>query len=483
MTRRTKIVATLGPASDHPLVIAALVAAGVDVFRLGLAHGELAEHVARMGRVRAAATEQGRTVGVLADLPGPKVRTGAFPDTGAFLVEGTPVALRPGDHDSDATSIAVDYPSLLVDVVAGDQLVLGDGAVRLTVEESSADALWTRVLNGGRVEGRPGVHLPAGRLRMASPTDADLALLSPMVDAGVDMVAVSFVQGAADVQVVVDAVGPDGPMVVAKIETQSAVEDLEAVVDVAHAVMVARGDLGSELPIEDVPLLQKRIIRQCVTDGVPVITATQMLESMIHAPSPTRAEASDVANAFFDGTDAVMLSGETAIGRDPVNVVRTMARIVERAEREADYDQWGSRLGRLQSRRRGPTTLDITAAMSHAAWRAADEVGARAILCCTRSGLTARAMSRFRPAATLVGLSPSPQTVAGLTLSWGVRPLLVREYATTDELVWYVVEAALAAGQIAHGDVVAVLAGAPEDRTSTTDVLRLVRVADWPGDT
>ncbi|CAN5495775.1 pyruvate kinase [soil metagenome] len=478
--RRTKIVATVGPASDAPATLATMIDAGVDAFRLGLAHGTIEEHFERIRRIRAAAADAGRAVGLLADLPGPKIRTGAFPEGGIFLGEGNAVLLHPGEHDSDATRIAIEYQRLLDDLEPGDVVVLGDGAVRLAIEDRRGDALAARVLKCGRVEGRPGAHLPEGRARVSAPTDEDLALCEQLAGL-VDMVAVSFVRTSADLSAVHDALGgagKGGPMVVAKIETRAAVDDLAAIVDQADAVMVARGDLGNELPIEDVPHLQKRIIRHCITEGVPVITATQMLESMVHAPSPTRAEASDVANAVFDGTDAVMLSGETAIGHDPIGVVRTMARLTVRAEREADYRQWGNRLGKLQSAVRLPGTLAVTAAMTHAAWRAADEVGASAILCCTRSGLTARAMARFRPTSTLVGCSPDPNTVQGLTLSWGVRPLVVSEYATTDDLVWCVVEEALAAGEIAIGDVVAVLAGAPEDTESTTDVLRLVRVED-----
>jgi pyruvate kinase len=299
--------------------------------------------------------------------------------------------------------------------------------------------------------------------------------------AGVDFIAVSFVRRADDIRQVREAVaaatsGPDHPLLVAKIETRAAVEDLEPILDVTDAVMVARGDLGTEFPIEEVPHLQKRIVRLCVEWGRPVITATQMLESMINSPMPTRAEVSDVANAVFDGTDAVMLSGETAIGRDPAHVVRTMARIVRRAEREADYVAWGGRLGRMQRQTPLPEALAITGATTHAAWSAAVELDAKAVLCSTRSGLTARAMARFRPPCPLVGCSHNGQTVRQLALSWGVAPIQVDVYQTTDEMVWYSVEAAVKHGFAATGDVLVVLAGAPEDEVPTTDVLRIVRV-------
>jgi pyruvate kinase len=257
-----------------------------------------------------------------------------------------------------------------------------------------------------------------------------------------------------------------------------AVADLPAIIAEADAVMVARGDLGIEYPLEEVPHLQKRIIRACVEAGVPVITATQMMESMIAAPSPTRAEVSDVANAVFDGTDALMLSGETAVGADPAEVVRAMVRVAARAEGEAAYRQWAARLGRTQRGSQHAGSDVIAMAITHAAAMAAREADARAVLCCSRSGRTVRAMARFRPAATLVGLSPDVATLRSLALTWGVVPVPVEEYSTTDELVWFAVERSVQAGLAETGDTVLVLAGAPDRASgSSTDVLRIVRVA------
>jgi pyruvate kinase len=269
-------------------------------------------------------------------------------------------------------------------------------------------------------------------------------------------------------------------MVVAKIETDPAVTNLAAILGEADAIMVARGDLGIERPLEDVPHLQKHVIRSCVEAGVPVITATQMLESMIGSTAPTRAEVSDVANAVFDGTDALMLSGETAIGRDPLAVVETMARIAVRAEREADYMQWGARLGNL---RRTPRLGDesdanarITQAVTHAAWQAASDVEAAAIVAATRTGRTVRAVSRYRPEALLVGVSPHERTLRQLTLSWGVVPLPVDVYETLDDLVWYSVATAVDAGLVHLDDLVVMLAGSPTWSEGATDVLRIVRI-------
>ena len=481
MARRTKIVATIGPASESPAQLEALLRAGVDVCRIGLAHDEIGVHLERIARIREIAAAVGKPVAVLADLPGPKIRSGPFAEGGIYLNEGETVRLRVGDEASSWECIEVDYPSLLDDLAVGDRVALGDGMVCLDVQEREPDGWRCTVLAGGRVQGRPGVHLPAERLRLSTPTDDDLRLIEQLAPALPDIYAVSFVRSAADVLEVRDAVGRDGPLLMAKIETRAAVDCLESILAVADSVMVARGDLGIDCPTEEVPHLQKRIIRTCVAWGIPVVTATQMLESMVHSPLPTRAEASDVANAVFDGTDAVMLSGETAIGHDPELAVRTMARIVERAEAHADYLAWGGRLGRLQRAAELPEHLGVTAAVTHAAWRVAVELGADAVLCCTRTGLTARAMARFRPTCPLVGFSPEADVVRQLSLSWGVLPLPVDWYDSTDDMVWYAVERAVQAGVCSTGDTVVVVAGAPapdEHAASSSDVLRVVQVRE-----
>ena len=479
MTRRTKIVATVGPASESPEMLEELIRAGVDVFRLNLSHGSVEGHLERVTAIRMAADRVGRAVGVLADLPGPKVRCAPFPDGGAVLKAGDIVELAPGAASSDAARIEIEYPTLLSDVRVEDQVILGDGAISLRILEI-VPTIRAVIETGGRVQGRPGAHLHSERLRLETPTEEDLVLARAMADAEVDFLAVSFVRGAADLRRIREVVGGWTGGLVAKIETSPAVDALEEIADEADAVMVARGDLGIELPLEDVPHLQKKIIRHCVERGVPVITATQMLESMIAAPAPTRAEVSDVANAVFDGTDAVMLSGETAIGADPVRVIRTMARIAERAESESSYRRWADRLGRVQ--RNLVDVVDdrerVTFAITHAAQQAAVDIGASAILCCTRSGNSARAMARFRPEARLVGLSPNLGTVRSMTLSWGVEPLQVDTYRSIDDLVWFAVERSVGCGVVKHGDLVVVLAGEPKRGTGgATDVLRVVRVS------
>jgi pyruvate kinase len=478
MNSRTKIVATLGPASDPPDVLDAMLLAGVDVVRLNLSHGLLSEHIARLGAVREAAARTGSVVAVLADLPGPKVRAAPFGDGGTELAAGSLVTMVTDAATSTSNVIGVDYDTLLDDLHGGDRIVIGDGAITLEVQRVTVSGAECQVRSGGHTQGRPGVHLPSERLRIQTPTADDLVLAAAMAAEGADYLAVSFVRCADDLHKVRSAIAPLTTRLVAKIETLSAIEHLDEIIAASDAVMVARGDLGIECPLEDVPHMQKRIVRMSVEAGVPVITATQMMESMITAPSPTRAEVSDVANAVFDGTDALMLSGETAIGIDPVNVVRTMARVAERAERDADYAHWADHLGRLQrtSFPEGPDR--ITMAITHAAGLAATDAGANAILCCTRSGRTALAMARFRPSARLIGLSPDPATVRALALAWGVTALQVETYTTTDELVWFAIESAVRHGLVNYGETVLVLAGAP-DRPSgaATDVLRLVRVS------
>jgi pyruvate kinase len=474
--RRTKIVATLGPASSDAAELCALVEAGVDVVRLNLSHGEPGEHLAWIDRVRAASATTGRVVATLADLPGPKVRCGQFPDGGVRLAAGSEVRLVPGSGGSSEDTIHVDYASLLDDVAPGDRLLIGDGGITLRADAVGRGFATAEVVSGGRATGRPGFHIPSERLRLRTPTERDgelLRLLAAQPDP-VDFVAVSFVRSADDILEVRNLLGDAPVRIVAKIETVPALTHLDGILDTADAVMVARGDLGIELPLEEVPHAQKRIIRAAVEAGVPVITATQMLESMITAPSPTRAEVSDVANAVYDGTDALMLSGETAIGADPPLVVRTMARIAERAELDADYSQWGGYLAKVQRRRANPTP--ITQAVTHAAWQAAHDVGAVAVVCSTRSGLTAMAMARFRPSCRLIGLSAEPRTVRALALVWGIEAGPVKASMSTDEMVWHVVEQAVVNGHAHPGEVLVVLARSPDAPDSSTDVLRIVRV-------
>ena len=472
--RRTKIVASIGPASWDEPVLRKMIAAGADVIRINLSHGRPADQLALIERVRRVSADEGRTVGVLVDLPGPKLRMAPFPDAGIELVPGDRVELRCDAPASDGRVIGVELDDL--NLAVGDRIMGGDGAVVLEVDEARGRSAHALVRRGGRLQGRPGIHMPDGAGGIAGPTARDLELALAARAASADAVAASFVHRAADIQRLIDALGDDRPQVVAKIETASAVEEADEILAVADAIMVARGDLGIRLPIEDVPHVQKRLVRAAIAAGRPVITATQMLESMITAAYPTRAEVSDVANAVFDGTDAVMLSAETAVGTEPAEAVAVMAAIVERAEREADYLQWGAKLGKLRRSRPLSTTAKITDATSEGAWRAATNVGAAAIVCCTPSGNTARAVARFRPTVPVLAVSPSERTVRELSLTWGVSAVRGQPWTTTDEMVWFATEAAMATGIAAGGDVVVVIGAYPGDPDPAADVLRVVRL-------
>jgi pyruvate kinase len=475
MARRTKIVATIGPASDSPECLRALVAAGMDVARVPLAHGSLEDALARMERVRRAAEESGRNIGVMVDLPGPKIRAAGFPEGGVELVEGSDLVLVPGDARSDARTVQVDYEQLLRDIRPGDVLPFGDGQVVIRVESVSGERAIARVTTGGELQGRPGLRLPSDRVSAATPTDEDLVKLAAFVEAGVDMVAVSFVRTAADVRRVGTEPHPAGPLVIAKVETGAAVANLPEIIHAADGIMVARGDLGTEFPIEELPHLQKRIIRDCIAGGLPVITATQMLDSMVDHPTPTRAEASDVANAVFDGTSAVMLSAETAVGEYPVACVETMARIAERADEAFDFARWADTVTHLRKHAQQAPREAVTDAMTMAACRVAAELRAAAIVCISGSGYTVRATARFRPEAPILGMTASRRTMRQLTLSWGVLPVLVDAEWSYEYRVSRAIAQAREKGLVRTGDLVVVLAGIRAD-SRATDVLRCVRV-------
>jgi len=472
--RRTRLVATIGPASDSQAVLAAMQDAGMDVARLPLAHGSIDEAVARLRKVREAAPE----VSVLVDLPGPKIRTTPFREGGVTLATGGEVLICPHGlaPNSNEGQIGVSLPELVESLQEGDRVALGDGGVALVVEKREGYSVRARVFAGGRVQGRPGVTAPSARLSLKTPTPEDIERLEVLLAEGIESVAVSFVRTAEDLETVKSLVGRN-ILVCAKMETPEAVGDMDNILRVADTVMVARGDLGVRVPLEEVPHIQKELIRSCIAWGRPVITATQMLESMVNSPVPTRAEVTDVANAVFDGTSAVMLSGESAIGVDPVNAVATMARIARRADLDFDSAQWGRNLPAQHFASEAAAGAKITAAIGAAAWRASVEEKASVIIACTNSGATARAIARYRPACPIVAATPFAYTARQLTTSWGVDTVLVPEAKSTDEAVDNGVEAARSAGYAKPGDVVVVLAGSLHDPAApVTDTLRLVRI-------
>ncbi len=408
--RRTKLVCTIGPASIDR--VDELVAAGMNVARLNFSHGTPESRSLAAQRVREADPE--RTVGIMADLSGPKIRLGELRDGEVELATGAEFRLHPGsDQDGDERDAGVRYAALAHDVRAGDRILLADGAAELRVSRIDAGTIHAEVVRGGPIRSGAGVSVPAERLSIPALTDRDRADLPQALAFGADFIAQSFVRRAADVSELRDLLGDDGPPIVAKIETRPAIDDFEAICKVADVVMIARGDLGVELPYEEVPLLQKQLVRRALDHGVPTIVATQMLESMIGSPRPTRAEASDVANAIFDGTDAIMLSGETAIGQHPILAAEAAVRICRLCEEQgADYLAAGAPPG-------ADTDADALAFAAVALASADPHVSA--VACYTRTGRTARILAALRPKVPIHAFSPDPAVVSRLALIHGVQ--------------------------------------------------------------
>lgn len=479
MTRRTKIVATIGPASDGPEVLDRLITAGVDVFRVGTAHDHVAGVVKRIETIRAVAERHPEPVAILVDLAGPKVRA-AFGDGPVELVTGTTVSIRSGTQESSSREIFVNVEEIARSLQVGDRLHMGDGSATLVVTQVGDDAATATVERGGSMRGRPGVHVPSSRLTQSSPTAADLEYFDACVEAGADIVALSFVKTARDMRALHCEKPPRGPMLIAKIETQSAMDNLASILEHSDGVMVARGDLGLECSLAGLPALQKRLIRETVASGRPVITATQMLESMTTAPQPTRAEVTDVANAVFDGTSAVMLSGETAVGDDPVNVVETMARILVEAEASFEHERWVDRLDSWTPPVTEPMSdvRRVAIAMRTAAHRAAAALGSRAIVTITGTGRTARTISRFRPRANIIAVTPNDRVARQLCLSWGVTPMVGEASGTGTKRVLKVLRRIRDAGYIKTGELVPIVLG----NANSALVSNVMRIENVPRD-
>ncbi|MDQ7829601.1 MAG: pyruvate kinase [Armatimonadota bacterium] len=474
--RQTKIVATLGPACTAPDVLRALLEAGLDVARLNFSYGTPDDHLRALEALCAAEAETGRRVAVLQDLPGPKLRTGRLPCGSLLLRPGDVVRLAATPQASGDGVIPVHYPALSQDVRPGHRIYLQDGEIVLEVVAVEAATVAGRVVHGGTLRQHAGINLPGVPLSVPTVTEEDFRHLDLGLAQRVDYVALSFVEGPEDlhrVRAYIDRRG-GGARLVAKIERRRALERIDEIIEAADAVMVARGDLAVETAPEEVPVLQKRLIAACHRRGRPVITATQMLESMIVHPRPTRAEATDVANAVFDGTDALMLSGETAIGAYPVEAVRTMARIAEHAEGAVPPEvvqRW-----REQALRDGLAARDTAEAIALAAVQAAEALGAAAIVAATTSGSTALRVARFRPRRPILGVTTVEATLRRLRLVWGVHPVLVPEIPDLDALVAAAVEAAKREGFVRRGDDIVVTAGYPMGRPGTTNLLKVVRV-------
>ncbi|MDE3009104.1 MAG: pyruvate kinase [Acidobacteriota bacterium] len=470
--RRTKIVATIGPASDSDEMLKSLVAAGVDVIRLSFAHGDIPSGIERLRRVRAIAPD----IAIMVDIPGPKIRAGSFGTSPISLEVGHELNLEAGfDQTSTDERIAVERDGVLELLKVGDKIHLGDGGVSVQVI-NHGKVVRARVTSGGTVTGKPGLSLPSSIMNDRLPTEGDRARLEALRSEEFEILAVSFVRSGFDVESVRAVLSRDDVMIMAKIETGEGVANLDEIIAHSDAIMVARGDLGVRMPIEEVPHLQKEIVRHGIRYARPVVVATQMLESMTHAQVPTRAEVTDVANAVLDGASAVMLSGETAIGDDPVGTVVTMDRIVRRAEQSFNYAEWGAGLGVQQLSASSTQATRVTAAITGAAWRAAMEEKAVAIVACTRSGLTARAISRFRPPMPIVAITPSHATARQLHGSWGVQEVFISPVSDIDGLCEVAIRELKRNGMARAGDPIVIMAGSASGGAAVTDTVRMLIV-------
>ncbi len=475
--RRTKIVCTIGPASSSPEVLDRLVAAGMDVARLNFSHGSHAEHAEVIRLIRAGEERWGRPIAILQDLQGPKIRLGTFGEGGGGRVDlepGKPFALTARQVTGTAERASVTHPEYLSQVKPGDRIWMDDGLIQLVVEEVAEGEVRTRVVAGGRIGDHKGISLPNIPLPVSCLTDKDREDLRFGIRQGIDFVAVSFVRSAADISEVrrfLRDQGADLP-IVAKLERQEVLANLPGILTMVDAVMVARGDLGVDVPLEEVPHIQKEVIRQARAAKVPVIVATQMLESMVTHLRPTRAEVSDVSTAIFDGADAIMLSAETASGRYPVEAVEVMARVAARAEQAVLQDETRRR------RRQERVGVGFPEAISDAAATAAHALEARAIVAFTQSGFSARLISQERPDVPIIALTPFVEVQRRLALSWGVSSRLIRKVETTDEMIEEVEATLLGDGSVRMNDVLVIISGSPMWVTGTTNLLKLHRVGE-----
>ncbi|MEV4597324.1 pyruvate kinase [Amycolatopsis sp. NPDC049253] len=470
MSRRAKIVCTLGPATSTPEKMRALVDAGMDVARMNFSHGSHSDHKQVYDLVRAAAAESGRAVGILADLQGPKIRLGTFASGSAEWHTGDVVRITVEDVVGTHDRVSTTYKGLAKDAKPGDRLLVDDGKVGLVVKGVEGPDVVCEVTEGGPVSNNKGVSLPGMDVSVPALSDKDIEDLEFALQLGVDFIALSFVRSPADIDLVhqvMDRVGKGRLPVVAKIEKPEAVYNLEAIVLAFDAVMVARGDLGVELPLEQVPLVQKRAIQICRENAKPVIVATQMLESMINNSRPTRAEASDVANAVLDGTDAVMLSGETSVGRYPIETVQTMGRIVEAVETDSPVVP---PLTHVPRTKRG--------VISYAARDIGERLNAKALVAFTQSGDTVRRLARLHTRLPLMAFTPEDCVRNQLSMTWGTVTTIVPRVDSTDQMIHQVDQAMLAMGKYQRGDLVVIVAGSPPGTVGSTNLIHVHRLGE-----
>ncbi len=468
--RKTKIVATLGPATDGEGILKELLLAGVNVVRFNMSHGDYETHKARFEAVRKTAKELDKIIGILMDTKGPEIRTGLF-DGKVEIEGGSRYTLTTRDVMGNEGICSITYKDLPGEISEGQRVLIDDGKIEMKVVKVVDTEIICDVINGGTISSNKGINCPGLHLMMPYVSERDKADLRFGKEMGFDFIAASFARSAQDINILreeLKLIGWNDVRIIAKIENAEGVRNIDEIIEAADGVMVARGDMGVEIDLEEIPILQKMIIKKTVSAGKQVITATQMLESMVKNPRPTRAETTDVANAIYDGTSAIMLSGETAAGSWPVEAVRTMAAIAERTEKDIDYDGRFFKIVKHYG--------DITAAISHSTVLTANDLGAKAIVTVTKKGFTARMLSRFRPMCPIIGCSPDEKVCHQMSMSWGVYPALAEEVETTDELFSVAVNAALESGFVESGDKIVITAGVPIGKSGTTNLIKVETV-------
>lgn len=467
--RKTKIVCTLGPATNDKGIIKEVVNAGMNIARMNFSHGDHAEHKQRIDMVKEVEKETGKTVGLMLDTKGPEIRTGEMKGDKIHLEAETELVITQEDVEGTTEMISVSYKDLAQDMEVGNRILIDDGLIELEVTAIDGNDVVTRVVNGGELGSRKGVNLPGVKVSLPALTEKDISDIRFGVEQGMHFIAASFVRKANDVieiRKILEESGDEDVFIIAKIENQEGVENLDSILEVADGIMVARGDLGVEIPAEKVPIVQKIMIKKCNEASKPVITATQMLDSMIRNPRPTRAEASDVANAIYDGTDATMLSGESAAGKYPVESVETMAQIAQEVENSESYkDKFAGKYEFAAD--------SVTAAISLATCQTSEELGAEAIITSTGSGLTARTVSKYRPQTPIIAVTPNKRVLHQLAMTWGVSPLLAARSSTTDEMMDNAISTAVEHELIEEGDLVTITAGTPVGISGTTNLIKI----------
>lgn len=472
--RKTKIVCTLGPATDDVNVAKALMLAGMNVARFNFSHQDHATHKVRVDQIRKLRQELGLPIPLLLDTKGPEIRLGLFQNKKVELTKGQTFTLTTDEIMGDQNRVSISFKGLPEDVNAGNHILIDDGLIELIVESKTKTDIHCKVVNGGPVSNNKGVNVPDVHVSLPFVSEKDEGDLLFGIENGFDMISASFTRSAADIleiRSILENNGGSNIKIYAKIENRDGVNNIDEILKVADGIMVARGDMGVEIPFEELPAIQKVLIKKANAAGKVVITATQMLDSMIRNPRPTRAEATDVANAIYDGTSAIMLSGETAAGAYPVKAVEAMVRIAEHTEADIDYDK------RLRNRQ-DDGFYNVTNAISHATCTMAHDIGASAILTVTKSGQTARSISKYRPTCPIIGCTPDEQVSRQLNLVWGVTPLQMEEKKDSDELFADAVQRATKAGLLKNGDLVVITAGVPLGISGTTNLIKVHIVGD-----